>query len=367
MSKLQEQLIVAVKARDGAQAALDESAKALASAKKQIEQILYALTHPDEYERKNPLLAAAERAAEARGAGRPQEEEETADERQRGPTRKVTSGELGVARKTESEKRQERREKQRERERAAKPPGSELEKLGIGGPAKAEPAADVKIDPMAAETFHFEVFGPAGNRLGTQIARNRSDAGRLAAEGWKVPVQIKGQPLPHGPHCGCGTEPEPIPPKAVSTTPRRSEPILSAANQRPTAKPGPIGPMNQDHALRAACELLPQLVIESQRRPMADDEIEKALKGWKAERKSYDHGQGNPWAVDGAGLRGPRYWYDTAAMDDFPVRQHGWPATLEGAELIAAVRRVLHIRRPRPSRADQAAIKSSRKPAAARS
>ena len=125
-----------------------------------------------------------------------------------------------------------------------------------------------------------------------------------------------------------------------STNPVKSPPTTNGSGQ--------VGPYNQDDALVRATALpevrdeLTRLVAEGG----TDDEIHRALIQWPSIfRAGTDHG--NPWQVNGGSRPGFRYDTDTLQSTE----KYRKP-TLEGDALIAAVRRVLHIRKPKPTAAD---------------
>ncbi len=324
-----------------------------------------------------PILDAISGLVRARGAGRPPEpeDEDTADERQRGPTARLPEVPEGIMtmqddepddpddkftagpqdfqvapgvsivktaadpvgnfvdreKQAESAKRAERRARQRERERqgAIESVAREAEKPHLSVP-KAEPkltganqlpAADNPTAGSGPNEWHVHrrtSDGKIGGLLGTVRGMEVTDAAMSAMKRWGDQIKLGRQIVSGGTAAG---------------------------------RTRPVGPLNQDDALDAALNLLPSFRIEAERRPMSDDEIFRELIKWPSQMKGYD-GRGNPWAVTG-GSR-PAFWYDTAALDGFPDRKR---PTLEGGDLVKAVRRVLHIRKPRPTKADQQPVR----------
>lgn len=127
-----------------------------------------------------------------------------------------------------------------------------------------------------------------------------------------------------------------------------------AANARIAARligPRPTGPWNQDDALlQALC--LPSVKLEMVvliTTHGSDEDIVKVLGKWDTFLKTYPRGEGNPWAVVGSV---PAFWYDTAALD-FKRKE----PTLKGPELIKAVRRLMHIKRPPAAKAATRPVK----------
>ena len=135
-----------------------------------------------------------------------------------------------------------------------------------------------------------------------------------------------------------------IPEPEEGITDRRA---AAYVNRQSPPRPHPVvGPYNQDDALLRACALVAR-ELDPLRAGATDYQIFQALIQWPTQRVS-GNPHGNPWAVCGGS--DPRFWYDTGAMDDFPVRKR---PTLEGDALVKAVRRVMHISRPKSSKADK--------------
>ncbi len=122
-----------------------------------------------------------------------------------------------------------------------------------------------------------------------------------------------------------------------------------------------IGPYNQDDALLRACALV-AAELDPLRDGGTDDAIFRALIQWPSPRDS-GAGRGNPWATIGGSA--PRFYYDTDAfyytdaMDNLGTLKAVKSATLEGAELVKAVRRVYHIRKPKATKADQQPVRTA--------
>ena len=131
-------------------------------------------------------------------------------------------------------------------------------------------------------------------------------------------------------------------------------PELPTANQRIAARligPRVPGPMNQDAALDAALKLIPSAVLRLQAGTATDDEIHRELIQWPSQRKTYDHGCGNAWAVIGGSQ--PKFYYDTDALDKF-----GTLKAVNGAD--SRRRRPGEGRPPRPACKETAAVRGRR-------
>jgi hypothetical protein len=136
------------------------------------------------------------------------------------------------------------------------------------------------------------------------------------------------------------------------------EPKRSRNGKRDHTRPGPL---NQDDALIHATALpevrdpLSMLVGEG----ATDDQIFRELIKWPS---VYVAGSatGNAWSVRGGSI--PAFWYDTDALeqqDRARKLKPGVKPTLEGVDLVKAVRRLLHIRKPRPTKADHQPVRKA--------
>jgi hypothetical protein len=283
MSELLRELTEAIKVRDGAQTEYTDFIKQykvdLAERKKRLDDAL-KLVKEIELELVSP---GAARPLLARSAT-PEPEEETADERQRGPTAPPRVIDVSNLPKPKRDRRPKTDRADR-REAVISPNG---------------PVRQLEAPVMPRETFkdHFE-------QMFVESAR-------------------------------------PVKPPAKSTP------------QRP-------GPMNQDAALLCALEL-PSVSAELGRLAAeggTDDEIHRALIQWSG-HYSAGSATSNPWACVGGSI--PRFFYDT----DCELRNKpGGNATLRDGLLVAAVRRLLHIRKPRPTAADGKPVRARKQTAAA--
>jgi hypothetical protein len=142
-----------------------------------------------------------------------------------------------------------------------------------------------------------------------------------------------------------------------------------AANGPPASQPKqlhrPAGPLNQDAALLLATTLpevagrLGELAVQGG----TDDEIYRILIQWPTVHHP-GTAQGNAWAVRGGSS--PAFWYDTAALDHKAQLMARKPArtspTLEDQPLVAAVRRLLKIKKPKASQADSRPVRGRGRP-----
>ena len=138
-----------------------------------------------------------------------------------------------------------------------------------------------------------------------------------------------------------------IPEPEEGITDRRA---AAHVNRQSPPRPHPVvGPYNQDDALLRACAWSPG----SWNRCGLARRMTRFSAPWSSGRRHRVSGNphGNPWATIGGSV--PRFYYDTDAMGFLGIREAAPPATLEGDALVKAVRRVMHISRPKSSKADK--------------
>jgi hypothetical protein len=387
---LVEELLEAVRNRDGLQQAYNDFIKSykvdlaerkerLIKAVRLVQEIEAALINPDA---DRPLFAAADRnGAVARGGQKPPDEEEpeTADERQRGPTAVIKPGgpsfietmqlipnqPLEPAPVTPGQKRSEaaRKAAATVRERKQKLERADRREVVISadGPVRQKPVEwtteDLERELIEAvndrnwpsEPKPWKEFKAQGcdDAKILQVIRALWPASYIytEAKAGSIGCTIHGGPTPAfwigaRKHTDWKVAPPQLQGLQLAD---RVRTVLKI----PRAKSHPVGPLNRDDALLAACLLSGVRAGLDAIKPSAtDDQIIEVLKGWPVQRQK-GGAQANAWAT-----RSGQFWYDTDA-DGWPMRD----VTLEGSALAAAVRRVCHIRRPKTSAADRKAVR----------